>query len=233
MSSNDYYLTAIDNDGKMTDAVFDFDAEKSEFATAQTLVLNGLPSEVYAYQTFNDVVITRFNEIAVSPSDPKINSIDFGEWSSGISCIIPTESSNGDILNPKKLFYTVWVEKDGQQAPYIWKADMYYGVDEDATEMPWSFNYSSWDGTHNIYFQDGVEECNTWTKVGIQSVYYGGGECNKSAVDWIENPNASGISDIAADAEAGKCVIYNIAGQRMDAPRKGLNIINGRKVMVK
>ena len=233
MSSNDYYFTAIDNDGNMTDAVFDFDAEKSEFTTAQTLVLNGLPSEVYAYQTFNDVVITRFNEIAVSPSDPKINSIDFGEWSSGISCIIPTESSNGDILNPKKLFYTVWVEKDGQQAPYIWKADMYYGVDEDATEMPWSFNYSSWDGTHNIYFQDGVEECNTWTKVGIQSVYYGGGECNKSAVDWIENPNASGISDIAADAEAGKCVIYNIAGQRMDAPRKGLNIINGRKVLVK
>ena len=79
----------------------------------------------------------------------------------------------------------------------------------------------------------GVEECNTWTKVGIQSVYYGGGECNKSEVDWIENPNASGISDIAADAKAGKYVIYNIAGQRMNASRKGLNIINGRKVMVK
>ena len=233
MSSNDYYFTAIDNDGKMVDAVFDFNAEKSEFTTTQTLVLNGLLADVYAYQTFTDVVITRFNEIAVSPADPKVNSIDFGEWSSSISCSIPTESSNGDILNPKKLFYTVWVEKDGQQAPYIWKADMYYGVDEDATEVPWSFNYSSWDGTHNIYFQDGVEECNTWTKVGIQSVYYGGGECNKSEVDWIENPNASGISDIAADAKAGKYVIYNIAGQRMDAPRKGLNIINGRKVMVK
>ena len=233
MSSNDYYFTAIDNDGKMVDAVFDFNAEKSEFTTTQTLVLNGLLADVYAYQTFTDVVITKFNEIAVSPADPKVNSIDFGEWSSSISCSIPTESSNGDILNPKKLFYTVWVEKDGQQAPYIWKADMYYGVDEDATEVPWSFNYSSWDGTHNIYFQDGVEECNTWTKVGIQSVYYGGGECNKSEVDWIENPNASGISDIAADAKAGKYVIYNIAGQRMDAPRKGLNIINGRKVMVK
>ena len=233
MSSNDYYFTAIDNDGKMVDAVFDFNAEKSEFTTTQTLVLNGLLADVYAYQTFTDVVITKFNEIAVSPADPKVNSIDFGEWSSSISCSIPTESSNGDILNPKKLFYTVWVEKDGQQAPYIWKADMYYGVDEDATEVPWSFNYSSWDGTHNIYFQDGVEECNTWTKVGIQSVYYGGGECNKSEVDWIENPNASGISDIATDAKAGKYVIYNIAGQRMDAPRKGLNIINGRKVMVK
>ena len=57
-----------------------------------------------------------------------------------------------------------------------------------------------------------------WNKIGLQSVYYGGGEC---------------ISDIAADAKAGKYVIYNIAGQRMDAPRKGLNIINGRKVMVK
>ena len=36
-----------------------------------------------------------------------------------------------------------------------------------------------------------------------------------------------------ADINAGKYVIYNIAGQRLDAPQKGLNIINGRKVMIK
>ena len=56
------------------------------------------------------------------------------------------------------MFYTVWVEKDGQQSPYVFKADMYWAIEEDATEVPYSFNYGSWDGNHNIYFQDGVEE---------------------------------------------------------------------------
>ncbi len=92
---------------------------------------------------------------------------------------------------------------------------------------------SSWDGSHYIYFQDGVEECATWSKVGIQSIYYGGGECNKSAVVWIDNPNSSGISDIKSDVESGKAVMYNIAGQRLYAPQKGLIIINGRKVLMK
>ena len=231
MSSNDYYFTALNGEGQMVDAVFDFDAEKSEFSTTQTLVLNGLPSEVYAYQTFNGMTITKFDEVAALPADPTIKSIDFGEWSSGITCSIPAEGSQGETLNPQKLFYTVWIEKDGQQTPYTFKADMYYGVDEDATEMPYSFNYSTWDGSHNIYFQDGVEECGTWTKVGIQSIYYGADECNKSAVVWIDTP--TDISDIDAALEPGKAEIYNLAGQRMSAPRKGLNIINGRKVVVK
>lgn len=233
MSSNDYYFTALDADGKMVDAVLDFDAEKSQFTTAQTLVLNGLLTDVSPFQTFNNVIITKFNEVATSPADPIIKSIDFGEWSSGISCSIPALSTNGETLNPQKLFYTVWIEKNGQQTPYTFKADNYWGIDVDATEVPYSFNYSSWDGYHNIYFQDGVEECGTWTKIGVQSVYYGGGECNKSAVVWIENPNTTGISDIVTDFKADKPVIFNMAGQRLDSPQKGLNIINGRKVVIK
>ncbi len=233
MSNNDYYFTAVDAEGKMVDALLDFDPEKSQFSTAQTLVLNALLTEVNPYETFTDVTITKFNEVATSPADPTIKQIDFGEWSSGITCIIPAVDNNGETQNPQKLFYTVWTEKDGQQAPYTFKADMYYGVDEDATEVPYSFNYSSWDSSHYIYFQDGVEECATWSKVGIQSIYYGGGECNKSAVVWIDNPNSSGISDIKSDMESGKAVMYNIAGQRLYAPQKGLIIINGRKVLMK
>jgi hypothetical protein len=165
------------------------------------------------------------------PTYMYLKQADYSQWNKiGIQSIY---KGNGETLNPQKLFYTVWVEQDGQQMPYIFKSEMYYGIEEDATEVPYSFNYSSWDGSHNIYFQDGVEECGKWTKVGIQSIYYGGDECNKTDVVWIDNPNASGISDIAADIEAGKAVIYNIAGQRYSIPQKGLNIINGRKVVIK
>lgn len=41
-----------------------------------------------------------------------------------------------------------------------------------------------------------------------------------------------GIAGTVADT-AGKKVVYNMNGQRMNAPRKGINIINGRKVIVR
>ena len=37
---------------------------------------------------------------------------------------------------------------------------------------------------------------------------------------------------IVPDADAGERVIYNVWGQRLDEPQKGINIINGRKVIM-
>ena len=231
MSSNDYYFTALDTDEQMMDAVLDFDAEKSQFTTSQTLIINGLLTDVYAYQTFNDVVITKFDEVAATPADPDITNVDFGEWSHGINCSIPMVGANGETLNPQKLFYTVWVEKNGQQAPYTFTAEMYYAFNKDATEVPYSVNYSTWDGSHNIYFYDDASVFDAWSKVGLQSIYYGGGERKESNIVWREL-SGTGINDIEGQKDSNS-QIYNLAGQRLNAPSKGLNIINGKKVLVK
>ena len=232
MSSEDYYFTAIDDQGKLADTVLDYDAEKGQFTTDQRLAINASLTEMYARQLIKNVTITKFNEVAATPVDPAINSIDFGEWSHGVVCRIPTTGSNGETLNPQKLFYTVWVDKSGQQEPYVFKAEMYYGLEGDVTEVPFSFNYGSWDGNHSIYFYDDAAVFDTWTRVGIQSIYYGAGECKKSNIVWGTLPS-TGISDVNADVNTGKAVIFNLAGQRLDAPQKGLNIINGRKVVIK
>jgi hypothetical protein len=233
MSSEDYYFTAIE-EGELADIVLDYDAEKGQFTTGQRLAVNASLTEMIARQLLTNVTITKFNEVAATPVDPTINSIEFGEWSHGVVCRIPTTGSNGETLNPQKMFYTVWVDKSGQQEPYTFKAEMYYGLDSDVTEVPFSFNYGSWDGNHSIYFYDEVEVFDTWTKVGIQSIYYGAGECKKSNIVWIDNPVITGISNVMNSAEkAGKAVIYNLGGQRLSTPRKGLNIINVRKVVVK
>ena len=234
MSNIDCYFTAVDADGKMIDAVFDFDAEKQQFSTNQKLVLNAMAAELYPYQTFTNVILTKFNEVAATPADPMVKSIDFGEWSHSISCNIPAVGSNGETLNPKKLFYTVWVEKEGQQAPYVFTADLYWSFDEDTSEVPYTTNYNSWDGFHSIYFNDDPSVFDNWAKVGIQSIYYGAGECKKSNINWIVNPSCTiGISDIGTDQHEVKTVYFNLSGQRLTAPRKGLNIVNGRKVMMK
>lgn len=232
MSTNDYFFTALDDDGNMIDAVLDFDAEKQQFTTSQTLIINGLLADVYAYQTFTDVTITKFDEVAATPANPTITQVDFGEWSHSISCSIPDTGTNGETLNPQKLFYTIWVEKDGVQAPYTFTSEMYYGFDVDATEVPYATNYNTWDGSHSIYFYDDASILDTWDKVGIQSIYYGAGECKKSDIDWVEL-RGTGIRSIEDGRLTTGGEVYNLAGQRLNAPRKGLNIINGKKVMTK
>ena len=232
-STMNYYLTAIDAENNMVDAVLDFDEENGKFTTSQPLVINAALKELYPQETFTNVVLTRFNEVAATPEDPTVDLIEFNEWSHFISCSIPTVDVNGETLNPGKLFYTVWIENNGQQTPYTFSSPMYYGFDEPTTEVPYNTNYNSWDGSHNIYFNDDADVCDAWAKVGIQTIYYGGGECKKSAIAWIANPLATGITTIQNDANAGKAVIFNLGGQRLSVPQKGLNIVNGRKMIVK
>ena len=232
-NSMDLYFTAIDADNNMVDAVLDFDAEQGKFTTAQSLVINNSLTELNPQQTFTDVVLTKFDEVAATPADPTLDLIEFNENSHFISCSLPTVDVNGATLNPGELFYTVWIEKDGQQTPYVFSSPMYYGFDEPASELPYTTNYNSWDGSHCIYFYEDAPVYEAWSKVGIQTIYYGGSECKKSNISWIDNPQATGICNIENDANNGKATIFNLGGQRLSAPQKGLNIINGRKVILK
>ncbi len=232
-STMNYYLTAIDAENNMVDIEFDYDVENGKFTTSQPLVINAALTELNAQETFTNVVLTKFDDVAATPADPTVDLIEFGEWSHFISCSLPTEDINGARLIPAKLFYTVWIENDGQQTPYVFSSPMYYGFDEPTTEVPYNTNYNSWDGSHTIYLNDDAAVCDAWSKVGIQTIYYGAGECNKSNIAWIDNPLASGINNIQNNANTGKTVIFNLGGQRLSAPQKGLNIINGRKVVIK
>ena len=45
-------------------------------------------------------------------------------------------------------------------------------------------------------------------------------------------PDVTGIS-VVRDIEDNKDVIYNLNGVRLNEPQKGINIINGKKYVVK
>lgn len=50
----------------------------------------------------------------------------------------------------------------------------------------------------------------------------------------INNGTITGIDNIANDKTTGKLIIYNLKGERQSAPLPGqINIINGRKILVK
>ena len=232
MSTIDCYFTAVDAQGNMVDAVLDYDAEKCQFTTDQPLVINTSLTELNPQQTFTSVTITKFNEVAATPADPTMNSLTFDEWSHYITFYIPQVGTEGETLNPQKLFYTIWIQGVDGVNPYVFSPDMYWGFDGDTTELPWSQYYSTWDNAHSIYFYDDAAVFEGWAKVGVQSIYYGGDEVRKSAISWIETPFYTVIDNITTGQTTGKA-IYNISGQRIVAPAKGLNIINGQKVMIK
>ena len=232
MSTIDCYFTAVDAQGNMVDAVLDYDAEKCQFTTDQPLIINASLTELNPQQTFTGVTITKFNEVAATPADPTMNSLTFDEWSHYITFYIPQVGTEGETLNPQKLFYTIWIQGVDGVNPYVFSPDMYWGFDGDTTELPWSQYYSTWDNAHSIYFYDDAAVFEGWAKVGVQSIYYGGDEVRKSAISWIETPFYTGIDNITTGQTTGKA-IYNISGQRIAAPAKGLNIINGQKVMIK
>ena len=47
------------------------------------------------------------------------------------------------------------------------------------------------------------------------------------------DPNAVGIENLTPTLSRGEGAIYNLRGQRINAMHKGINILNGRKVLVK
>ena len=233
-----YYWTAVDAEDNMVDAVFSFDAENSRFTTTQTQVLNDAEDKLDPYLTFTDVVIEKLVEVAATPADPTMENVAFDAANkyNKLYCSVPTVGTNEEVLNLSKLFYTIWIEKNGEQTPYVFTAALYpKDFEEDVVEIPCS--HEGWDiakGGEIIYIEDDFEELQTWTKVGIQSIYYGAGECHKSNISWLENP-ATGINSITADKlQKSEGVWYTIGGQRVVKPtQKGLYIHNGRKVVIK
>ena len=63
-------------------------------------------------------------------------------------------------------------------------------------------------------------------------------EAYLSAEPWknfwnLQGFNPTGIESVKRDAINGNNVYYDLRGNRLDAPKKGLNIIKGKKVIVK
>ena len=235
-----YYFTAVAEDGEtMEDIVLNYDAENGKFTTDQTLVLHdGKRSLGEPYQTFTDVVITKMVEFAATPADPSIDDFKLTDTSYPKAYfIIPAEDVDGNALLTAKLFYTVWYMEEGSEEMKQFTAvageDAYSKLPNDMTEIPYDYD-DSWDiykGGATFYFNP-VEVVETWTKFGVQSIYYGGGERNVSNIVWSDDTVTTGIANVKA--ENGKnVVIFDLQGRRVVAPAKGLYIMNGKKVVVK
>ena len=212
-SNYDYYVTAVNEYYENVDIVLNYDADTNTFTTDQTIVLNGSMFVYYPYQTFTDVTIAKMAEFAATPADPSIDGYKFEETSyPWVAFTIPAEDVEGNALLASKLFYTVWIEEEGEEKPFVVLADEYRYVEEDWTEIPYEWNdeYDIYKGGSKFYINP-TDALTGWTKFGIQSIYYGGGERHTSNIVWMENADdVPAVKEVYTEfvAETGTLTYY-------------------------
>lgn len=231
------WISGSEDGTAITDVVFEFNQEAGTLVS-QTQYIGECASEtdfsVYAYWSKPSFSLTMPVEVAATPANPVYVDHDFtkDQGLNTISAIIPSVDGDGNPLNFDKLFYSIWYEKDNVQQVYVFTAALYpKDFDVDTKEVP--YTYQRWDvswGGEIIYLEDDPAELATWTKVGIQSIYYGAGERHASGIVWSDG--TTGIKAVKV-AESENAPIYNLKGQRVNSSYKGLVIKNGKKFVVK
>ena len=190
-SSQEHFITSVDSDGNMIDLTFNYDAEKGLLTTNQIVVINSNPIKFSPYTgcIFGKVTIGKKSDVAVTPKTPEINmqNTKFGYFQ--ILLDIPLVAVDGTWLLADKTFYQLWFEKDGKQQPYTFTTSKYTDLSADMTEIPYTFTSKSFAKYGNvIYFTETKDEVGSWAKIGVQTIYSGGGAERKSEINWI-TPN--------------------------------------------
>ena len=136
---------------------------------------------------------------------------------------IPTEVSVADLTGDKYLCDLVMVNNVHFTSEVSGKYTNYYILDAEGANKVMVYDK----------FKVGVEfptneDSKSYSVTGILgSASLSGKITNELFPIKVGDSVADGIADIEAATEAADTVVYNIAGQRLQKPQKGLNIING------
>lgn len=139
----------------------------------------------------------------------------------------PYYDVNNNLLDLNKLYLNVYL--DDSTEPYIFTKDTYKSLDSDMVNLPYEYDddddFEYWvtgNGRHVLAFYTADVE-----RIGIQSVYMGGGVEKRSAIvyyDFINGTSTStGITSVTTPS-TGKVSYYDISGRLMNIPSKGLYI---------
>lgn len=157
-------------------------------------------TEGYWYGVHSDAVISLTDgstfvypvipDVAATPAQPEIVAVRDYNPTNGYGAMfadIPVKDVAGNALKESLLYYAVYTRIGDTEEQYVFTPEEYENLTESLSEMPYSFNDGydfgmSTDGYKYIYFNHDYSKVDYF---GIQSIYYGGGECNKSDISWF------------------------------------------------
>jgi len=179
-----------------------------------------------AFEYFLDVTLTKIEDVPGKPATPSVASLEFDEdFGYYLVMDIPLVSTFGNFMSTSKLSYQVYYDVDGTPQPFVLKKEYYEDLNEDMSIIPYEFTDDN-DITEHGYalYLNGVD-VTTWKRVGVKTIYTGGGETRESEIGWLDVQQVLGINEMET---IGVPVCYDMHGRRVSAHAKGLLILQER-----
>ncbi len=187
-------------------------------AYPSSIIVNAGRSNLYIIKEYVAPTLTIEEDKAIVPADPSITVVQLSKCDQ-LKIVIPTVGVDGEQLNENNLYYNIYYN----DSIYTFTPDQYVGLDSNMTDIPYQFFDTNYDfytsnGKTVIYFYD-----KNWTKIGVQSIYRGGGKENRSKVVYVTKE--TGVADTYAGAKTVKSTeCFDVAGRKADPQSKGLCI---------
>jgi hypothetical protein len=238
----DGYVTSLSASGNETTISFNLpwtgfvDADESElygdnFGLNSNCVITLTDGSTFVYPA-------ELEDVAATPASP--DNLEYMETKYGpaIFVDIPLVDSEGNKLRKDKLFYQIYYMIDGKEYAYTLKVADYEKLDSDMDLIPYNFtddfDIQILDESRVVFVYPAEGE--VWEKVGVKSIYQGGGETHESGIIWYDIATGeiidTGISQVnAAQQNGGKA--FNLAGQQVKQGYKGIVIKDGKKFVIK
>lgn len=187
-----------------------------------SLIINCGRNNLYIVKEYVAPLLEEVDDEAMTPANPVFTSDNVTRSTrfDVLKFTIPTVDINGDDLNTNNLYYCIYYN----DSVYTFTPALYTGLKTDMTEIPYGFSDSNYDiflsgDQHTIYFYD-----KNWTKIGVQSIYRGGGEVRKSAVVWVDS--TTGVESVTGDAArtVKRVSYYDLQGRQVSSQATGLVI---------
>lgn len=163
------------------DAVFTYNPDDESYALEGTVF--GLQAEQYYDGYYTNPVLTKVLEKAAKPAQATITDFYKSDEYDIVYFNVPVVDEDGENLATSKLSYQFFYREGDVEAPVTFtKADYPY-LAADITVLPYGFTEGSYIFSNVLALS---MDHSTWTHIGIQSIYNGGGVENKSEIFWYD-----------------------------------------------
>ena len=212
-----YYWT----DGSIT---FDYDPKNRTLSSQQALLVNNSDTEVGRGEIYRSPTLRPYKERAATPADPSIiyytDYFQYGGQFSIMMPSVPLKDTEGNFIDPAKTSWKIFVDND---EPYTLYKDEYKYLAEDIDEVPYLFSAEQdeqfsrsyiYEKAYAIYiYQTGFD------RIGVQTIYRGGGEEHRSKIGYYDVTHVNGIADTTTPIES-----FDLSGRPVSKGHKGLTI---------
>lgn len=164
------------------DATFTYDAATDTYSSTDH-VYSVLGGKYYDANYYNPV-LKGVVEKAATPANPAITALTDSQYGYYIVFNVPNVDTDGDGLVASKLFYEIYTDTEHDVQPLTFTSATHVKLTEDLTIIPFGFTegYDFYDT--QIYLNDLYSA--DWNKIGIKSIYTGGGETHETEIQWFD-----------------------------------------------